>query len=445
MTFEQMVGASMSVLCAVACGGGGSSTPDAPPGVDAGVDAAGNSGLTIKLYNHFPFVEGDTSNGDFVAAQDGDGPWTQLTGDHGVYTMPRSADRYGVLVVCRFGTTTVTKVFLKWAAEGLLHTTSSCQVDPAPAKVPVTVKLRNIPTGMTGVVTGPTTTSARGSDGDVVLQLAPTSNELFAWLYDAQMRASKMVRIPPFVPQAAQSFTIDFTAGADLDHLPLTVGPTPPEAVLAGVTTATGEYDITSGAPGSTYAVPPAALRRPGDRILVEVFGDPAINQTARAELVTPGPLTINLLPALTGATVSATTGAAPVPTWTLPALPATRSQARVLMVASTSRASDGVNRRWQVFLARARLAGMASLSYTLPDFAALPGFPSDLALLGRNQLDWTATADDITTQADGSTILVTSSTQGKTGEYCGNGTTEPPETCDPPNGTTCSNTCTSP
>jgi hypothetical protein len=380
--------------------------------VDAAVDAPGNAALTIKLYNHFPFVEGDTENADFVAGQDGDGAWLALTGDRGVYTMPRSSASYGVIVVCRFATVTVTKVFLKVAAEGLVHTTTSCHVDPDAEKVSVTVAVKNIPDGLNAAVTGPTTASTTGVDADLVLDLAPRVNELLAGLVDNQLEnVQKLVRIPPFTPQAGQSFTIDFaTMGTDPDQLPLTVSGATPDAMTAGVSTTTGEYTFPSG-PGSTYAALPVALRRAGDRHVVQVLAGSAFG---RADQVTPGPVTLDLLPALSGADFATTDPDMPWPMWTVPALPAPRGQARLIMIASTA-GSPG--RRLQVFLARARLGGATSASYTLPDLGALiPGLPKDVALPGRTRISWSIQADDITTLPDGSTIQVGTSASGSSG-----------------------------
>ena len=323
-----------------------------------------------------------------------------------------------------------------------MHTTSSCQVDPDVAKVPVTVTVKNVPSGLTADVTGPTTASATSVDADLVLQLAPRSNELLAWLVDAQQQhVSKLVRIPPFTPQAAQSFTIDFaTMGADPDHLPLTLSGATPQTLITGVSTATGEYTFSSEL-GSTYAVLPATLRRAGDRTVIEVLTK---DGTGRVELVTPAPVTLDLLPNLAGAGFVAN-GDTPRPMWTVPALPATRGQARVLMTASTAGSPATPGRRWQVFLARARTGSATSATYTLPDLNTLiPGLPMDVALPGRTKISWSIQADDLTTQADSSTIQVGTSVSGTGGQYCGNTVIEAPETCDPPDGSTCSDTCTS-
>jgi hypothetical protein len=435
MTYGRIVGLRIGLLWTLGCGGGGegsSASPDA------------DTALTIKLYNHLPFVEGDTANADFVAAQDGDGAWTTLTGDRGVYTMPRSSAGYGVLVVCHFEDVTVTKLFLKTATDGLLHTTTSCHVDPVLEKVPVTVTVtvKNVPTGSSAIVEGPSTASTVGGDADVVLQLAPRPSELFAWLIGSQVaNPTKLVRIPPFTPQAGQAFTIDFaTMGADPDYHPLTINGATAYAVIPGVATETGLYTFGSEL-GSTYPVLPAGLRRAGERTVVDVLTD---NGNARAELVTPGPVTLDMLPGLAGAGFVTTSDDTPRPTWTVPALPPTRGEARLLMLASTASAPGIPGRRWQVFLTRARIGDANSVTYALPDLGALiPGLPTDIALPGRARISWSIQFDEFTTQADSSTIQVGTSAAGNGGRYCGDGAIEAPETCDPPDGSTCSDTCT--
>ncbi len=64
-------------------------------------DAAGDSSpqggttLTINTYSASGPI-----NTQLVAVQDGDGPWTELTGTAGVYTATVHGDRYGVLTSC---------------------------------------------------------------------------------------------------------------------------------------------------------------------------------------------------------------------------------------------------------------------------------------------------------------------------------------------------------
>lgn len=57
-----------------ACGGGGTGgTPDAP-------SAEGHE-LTIALFKHVPFVDGDTEPAPLLAVQDGDSAWTAVTAE----------------------------------------------------------------------------------------------------------------------------------------------------------------------------------------------------------------------------------------------------------------------------------------------------------------------------------------------------------------------------
>ena len=76
----------------LACGGSSNH-----PSPDGSVDSPpqGATTLTINTYRASGPV-----NIQLVAVQDGDGPWTVLTGNAGVYTTTLHGDRYGVLTSC---------------------------------------------------------------------------------------------------------------------------------------------------------------------------------------------------------------------------------------------------------------------------------------------------------------------------------------------------------
>jgi hypothetical protein len=94
-----------------------------------GDDAASPPEGTVTLTLNDPGAD-TTANGELVAFQDGDGPWTVLTGDQGHYQAIATTGRYGFLIACtnEFGGDTWLE--LSTTAESTAVAASSCATWP---------------------------------------------------------------------------------------------------------------------------------------------------------------------------------------------------------------------------------------------------------------------------------------------------------------------------
>jgi hypothetical protein len=92
----------------MACSGNGpvhQAPPDGPDGPDGSIDGApggasdapSEAAVIAFTIQH---ADGSFASTDLVAYQDGDGPWTEVTGDHGVYALSVSQGRYGLVFGC---------------------------------------------------------------------------------------------------------------------------------------------------------------------------------------------------------------------------------------------------------------------------------------------------------------------------------------------------------
>jgi len=430
MGFRTLGCATLAVL--IGCGGKDGPAPDAAPPAAT---------LTIHLYDTAPYTAGPTSPADLVAVQLDDGDWQKLAGDDkGAYQVPL-ARRYSVLVACVGSPdTTTARVYDRTADDGVRLDVPSCYTPPGPTGTGiVTVQVQNVPAGGVAVVAGPggvrQLTALPSTSLD--LELARGQSEVVAWLETSSLVISKIVRVPPFTLDAAHSVTIDFaTQGAAPDRLPLTVRPGPALYTVETVVTPLGSYELAQPLSPTTYLALPAALRLPGDRSRVTVFGG---LRDVTVTSASPGPLVVDLPPELAAVGFGAP-GAAPRPEWSLGALPPTGT---TLTLSVETRTRDQL-RAWAIQPSASWLAFAPSLLFDLPDAGpALAGLHADLGLLARTKVTWAAAAVSTATGADGAEVILRSAFAGDTGHYCGNHAIEPPETCDPPDGTTCSADCT--
>jgi hypothetical protein len=88
-------------------------------------------------------------------------------------------------------------------------------------------------------------------------------------------------------------------------------------------------------------------------------------------------------------------------------------------------------------------IGAASSFTYGLPDVSDLEGFDDTFHLLERAPISVGVSRIDTTsrTYVDGR-VSQSASKSTTLGEYCGDGVQQAGETCDPPNGTTCSYTC---
>jgi hypothetical protein len=426
-----VLGSLLGSLLGLASCGGGSDRP-LP---DAGHD------LTIALFRHVPFADGDTQNAQLVAIQDGDAPWTALTGEQGVYRVRLASDRYGVAIGCRTGDASRVSVFQRTVADGLVLRTRSCAAEA----VALDVVVQSVPASSSAYI------SARGgaAGGGALtysFALQPGPAELFASLADSTQRTVKLVRESTFDLQAPHQITIDFASeGAAPEEHALQIGALGDQArVISSVIRPTGEYALHGPrrlGTSASYQTLPAALRRPDDLFGVTIsVGGISTTLTSRS----PGMLAFDLPEEINAPAPSVLATPFLHPVFTFEATATDLAIQTYLLSAHTSGASESVTHDWHAELTASWVGAGPSVRYEFPDLTAVTGFSPELALFDRGPVRWSVQRIEASSATDGDGRIVRSAVQaGAIESYCGDHIVEPPETCDPPDGTTCSETCT--
>ncbi|HMG23785.1 MAG TPA: hypothetical protein VK607_20770 [Kofleriaceae bacterium] len=420
----------VGLACVTACGDDLHPPADAPRGHD----------LTISLFQRRPFAAGDTAPAAFLAVQDGDGAWTALADDRGVYRARLAADRYGVAIGCRSRESSSIAIYQRTAADGLELRAPSCLGDT----IQLDVAIVHVPEGAVSYVSTPGGADGGGGDATYVFHDPPGPAELFVSLSDASGRISRISRVPMFDLVAARTINIDFwLEGAAPEDRSLSVAPAggDPARVTTSVIRPTGDYALSTGVPvgaPATYQMLPAALQQPGDLFDVTLaVGARSAGFTARA----PGALAFELPPALVAA--EPTMAVAPVlhPVFAFRTAAAALAVERYLLHAHTARSPDDASRDWTAELSAA-WTGAGAVSYAFPDLSSVAGFSSEFALF-TGPVRWSVQRTETTTAEpiDGR-VTRSSSRSGTIVAYCGDGAVQPPETCDPPDGAACSARC---
>jgi len=421
-------------------GGGGGGGTDAPP--------ISGSDLTIEIHRSFPFVDGDTADdAKFVAVQDGDGGFVAATGVNGLYHVHINSDRYGIAVGCLDSGFATIEVVQQVVADGTTYDTA-CKFTPSPAKLDVTVK--NLPAGHRLRLRTNRNIRLASSDETVSIEVPPGTTELFGTLTDSARNVVKLFRIPAIEVQTTTAITIDVaTDGVAPDSLPLTLTPSDPTATVR--TLAVRPYGTVNfqgvGIPlgaSPKYVMLPPALRQADDLYVISVDGETASHSRT---VKTPGALAFAFPAALTAAPpmLVKTSFLHPVFTFT-PTTAVLPIQSYFVEASNFSNFDAVVLRDWFATLSAAWVAGAPSLRYEFPDLSALPGF-AELALQDRERLDTTIMRTETTSEVAVDGAEATSSrASGVIGEFCGDGVVQAGETCDPGDAgetATCDSDCT--
>jgi hypothetical protein len=363
-----------------------------------------------------------------------------VTGEQGVYRVRLASDRYGVAVGCRIGDSSRVSVFQRTAADGLVLRARSCGGEP----IALDVVVQNVPAG-THAYLSTRVGAAGGSALSYAFQMQPGPAEVFGSLSDTTGRIAKLVREPAFDLQAPHQITIDFASegAAPEDHALQITTRGDQARVVSSVIRPTGEYTLHAPLRLATppfYQTLPAALRRPDDLLAVTVaVGGISTTMTSAA----PGMLAFDL-PAEINAQAPAVL-ATPFlhPVFTFEATATDLAIQSYLLSAHTSGASDSITHDWFAELSAAWIGEARSVRYEFPDLTATAGFSPELALFDRGPVRWSVRRIEASTPTDADGRIVRSAVQaGAIESYCGDHVIEPPETCDPPDGSTCSATC---
>jgi hypothetical protein len=415
-----------------------------PPGSAPAPDAPESDGheLSIALFKHAPFADGDTGNAALVAIQDGDDAWTAVAADGGVYRAHLTAERYGVAIACLAGASSQITVFQRTAADGLELRTRSCDS----GAIELDIAVQHVPASSIAYIS---TSAGRGggSDATYAFLAQPGPVDLFASLTSRAGRMAKLVRLPTFDLQARQMIGIDFaTQGAAPEEraLSIALGAADRAQVTTAVIRPSGEYPLHApaelGTP-RTYQVLPLALWESDDlfAITVEVGG-----QSSTVTSKVPGALAFQLPPGITAQDPAIAIAPFVHPTFSFTTTTTDLPIQSYVLSARTANAPETAAREWNVELSASWIAGAPTVRYELPDLSAVPGFVPELALFERGPIRWSVRRTETSTAGPSDGRVSRSAVQtGVIDGYCGDHVVQLPETCDPPDGTACAASCT--
>lgn len=421
---------------AASCGSppGGTPPPDVP-------ESAGHE-LSIALFKHAPFVDGDTENAALVAIQDGDGAWIAVAAEVGVYRAHLTADRYGVAIGCRAGASSRITVFQRTAADGLALRMRSCVSEP----LELDVAIQHVPASSVAFIS---TGAGRAGGGDATYAFfaQPGPVDLFASLTSSGGRMAKLVRLPTFDLQARQTIAIDFaTQGAVPEDraLSIALGAADHAQVTTAVIRPSGEYPLHAPAElgtSRTYQVLPLSLWEPDDLFAITVE---AGGQSTTLTSKVPGELAFQLPSSLAAQDPAITTAPFLHPTFSFTTTANDLPIQSYVLSARTVNAPETAAREWSAELSASWIAGAPSVRYELPDLSVVPDFVPELALFDRGPIRWSVRRTESSTAGPSDGRVSRSAVQaGVIDGYCGDHVIQLPETCDPPDGTACAASCT--
>lgn len=404
--FGLALGASVTIACSG--GDGAARLPDA--GIpDTGLpDAAMDDGpgpveITIKTYpDGFPY-RGRTANAELVAFQDGDGPWTALTGSGGVYHARVSGQRYAVATGCV--ASPAWNLSLSYQALSDTKEVHADGCNEATGLVHVKVDLQGAPAG-DAIEVWFAGQRAVGSAGSLLeLDVPKGMIEPFARSHPPgpETVADKEYIAPTVDLQADQTLTYDFGGlGKPFESHPLTVtGLEADETAVVNSSYATPNSQIQypvltrlfSGAP-DTYVTLDATLRKPVDISNITVIAtrtDVGLDHAryVRSAFQTVEARTLALPasfaapePTVVDATTSRTTLTIPTAAPALVKLQYTASF-------STTRSSDFATRGLALRVRPGWIGAASSVTIATPDLSGLPGWSADMGLFSGEEVSW--------------------------------------------------------
>jgi hypothetical protein len=405
----------VGVACASApgCGGHGAHVePDGPLGE-----------VTIKTFpDGVPSITGKTENAMLVAFQDGDGPWTALTGTGGVYQASPGSPRYGVAVGCVSNGRSDVNLYYRSLSDPRELLAAGC---PSPVETAhVSIDLRGVQAGERAEVWVGDSEAFASADGAIGLTVLKAPADVFARSYvlsntiptPGATNNVRAYRGTALDPSSTSSLQIDLASSARaLEFHPLTVvDPAPPgsrtaftvRSVLFTRNSQTNWPVHASGtvqsgaAPPDRYATLDAAMRQPDDISSIHVFADAAIDasstvgylRSARRSFKDPVAQSV-MLPDLVAvqAPVVASTGT-PWLTATIPIVPSRLGfiTYEALFGGTVSGPDD---RGWDVAIsadwAAIKSSGQSSVTISLPDLSNLPGWRPEMALDATSYDTW--------------------------------------------------------
>ena len=421
---------SGGVILAIGCASCGDGKA-ANPGVDAsgGVDTAA-SGHDIRL--ELSAVDGTLQNGQLVALQDGDAAWTSVTGTAGVYLAHIDNDRFGVVVGCVYDDlTSFTQMIFQTASDGTTLHLFSCDDTPGPFKITGTLS-GFVPGDSITVQARSTLIFVNDEAGTYSVDALAGKTDLFAGLTSSTDHTrDKVIRKPGLDVTADLTIPLDFAAdGVAFDTPALTIADSSART-RTSIYASGRTYRLQPGsfASSTKYQALPAALQQPGDLTIVQAFVADGRSSTV---VTTGGPVSMTLPSAFTAPTpVLVTDGYVrphvmfPVGGGTLPLV--SYGIDYVTINNDTGRIVD-----WDAEFSEAWTAGATTVDFTVPDFSALAGFDAKLELEHHQAIVGSVSRVETTSNDTAAGVKRASAgTDFTLGSYCGDGIIDPEETCD--------------
>jgi hypothetical protein len=385
----------------------------------------------------------------FVAYQDGDGPWQAMSGEAGVYKAKIQSRKYGIAVGCApfqrgDGSVPGSNVSFYHATVDEITTQQDfgCYQLLRPYRVTGTVVGDPVPEGI--VVAGRDAFASPDLDNRFAFDTRSYRTPIFGYSEMATFRPTGIVRVDSVDPTAGAPVQLDFSKGVDPIPQSLTLpSGFVPTTIFSSLRVAGDIFLFMRDRTVITsYLAPPASLLRGGDLIRVNVGAGGAPTLSSAVYLAAPGPVSLTFATPFPGGapTVSAGTDLRPIIAFSVGGHGFPIVDYQFSAVTSDGQSAAAV----VVSLSLGWLGGDGPVTYQVPDLSQIPGWSPVFALQPRSEISWSMVRLELTTRnLDVSRKEMRTSYLGSSGSYCGNRIIEPAfEQCDPPDATTCSNTC---
>jgi hypothetical protein len=360
----------------VSCGGSSGHSVDSPP------DTPATSTLKVTTFNTSGPV-----NTQLVVVQDGDGPWTAVSGSAGVYTTTLHDDHYAFAVAC---TATYSSVYAIYAA---VSDGTSWYVDDCSDLGPPAATIR-------GTVTGAASANAvRVINGSDFVDLAagttaytlPTSagpSRVFA----EELVNNRPIKIVSIDTTVTDGGTVDLNLASG--YMPLTHTVSANSSLLSASLSYRHVNSIAridrGASPFTDYRGIPADQLGTGlNRLLVSSAGATA-NGTVIRYFTTPADEAITF-PAALQVTHPPTATATPYPT-AATKLPVDAGVTLYDFNFSTTNPTTTASHEWFAELTAAYVAKAfpdGTLAYAMPDLHGVPGWQAAFQLEAGQPIDW--------------------------------------------------------
>lgn len=356
--------------------------PDSGP-PDSAPDAPRTSTLSLTTYR----TEGPV-NTQLVAFQDGDGPWTALSGTAGVYTATIHGERYGLLIACTSSAYAGgPQIYYATVSDGTELYSQDCE-EPAAAPAVVTGSVAGAAAGDRIRVVGPY--------GSSDLPSGTTSYSLSTYAGPGKLIAEELIdgrsiKLAMVAANLADGSKIDFDLSGGFAPVTRTITTNVPLAFAAtGFRDAHGILSRLDQppAPYSTFrAIPAERLGSGFNRLsastnnglsVIRYFKDPA-----DVNIVFPAPLQLPQPP---------TSAAVPYPSVRY-VIPVRTDGSDYFLQFGTNNSATQVFHSWYVNMTSAWVAktfsGEATFAYAVPDFRGLAGWHSGFQVEAGLTINW--------------------------------------------------------